>query len=265
MTPLDRLTVSVTSMLAAFVERAPYILLGGLFLLLTWWASRVVRRSVRALLARTSTEGHVDLTVAKFASGATFGLGVVVALGIMGVQVSALVTSLGLIGLTLGFALRDVLANTMAGVLLLVQRPFTVGDSITVAGIEGTVRDMRVRDTLLEATDGRMVFMPNNTVFTQPITNSSVSRRRRIEVRFPIPLVADLAEAVEITRQTLAAVPGVLQDAPTEAEYASTRVAIAVLVGHAWVDTSEAGFGRTQHEALVAVAGALGARGLLRR
>jgi small conductance mechanosensitive channel len=264
MTFAERLTASVEGILGGFAERIPYLAIGLAIVLIGWWVSRLVHRIVRAVMARTSTEGHVDLIVAKSAGAATFLVGLLVALGVMGVQVAALVTSLGLVGLSLGFALRDVLANSMAGVLLLLQRPFTVGDSITVAGIQGTVRDIRVRDTLLEAPDGRRVFVPNSTVFSQPITNASAVRMRRLEVRVPVAVTADLGLAMAVVKSALAGVSGVCDDPAPAAEYGSVRVATAVLIAHAWVDTAETGFGSVQNAATLAVTSALRQEGLLR-
>ncbi len=264
MTFAERLVGSVGAMLGHFAERIPYVGVGLILLLVTWWASRLAHRLVRAALARTSTEGHVDLIVAKFAGAATFVVGAVIALGVMGVQVTALVASLGLVGLSLGFALRDVLANSMAGVLLLLARPFTVGESILVSGIQGTVRDIRVRDTLIEAPDGQLVFVPNSTVFSEPITNASAARRRRLEVRLPVAASSDLGEAIRVAERALAGVPGVCPDPAPGAEYAAVHAAVATIVGHAWVDTAEASFGETQNAATLAIVAALRERGLLR-
>jgi small conductance mechanosensitive channel len=258
----QRMGRSALGILEAVADRLPYVLMGLLFLLVAWWAALLTTRLVRAALARTSTEGHVDVLVGKLAGGSVFAVGAVIALSTMGFQVGALVASLGLAGVTLGFALRDVLANSMAGVLLLMQRPFTIGETVSVAGCEGVVRDIRVRDTLIEQPDGRMVFVPNANVFNAAITNTSVASRRRLEIRLRIPLTAELETAREAAILGLGRVKGLAEGAPLEALYVATGITSVTLAVRGWVDTDETPFVKALDRALVEVVGALKAAGV---
>ena len=87
----------------------------------------------------------------------------------MGINVSALVASLGLTGFTLGFALRDAISNLLAGVLILLYRPFRIGECIKVAGLEGRVVALDLRYTTIQE-DGRRHLIPNQTPYTNPVT-----------------------------------------------------------------------------------------------
>ena len=95
--------------------------------------------------------------------------GFVTALGTIGINVSALVAGLGLTGFALGFALKDVVSNLIAGSMILLHRPFKVHDKIGVAGHEGKVIDIDLRYTTIEA-DGKKVLIPNSTLFTKEIS-----------------------------------------------------------------------------------------------
>ncbi|HKI56698.1 MAG TPA: mechanosensitive ion channel domain-containing protein [Trueperaceae bacterium] len=95
-------------------------------------------------------------------------IGLASALGTLGINVSALIAGLGLGGFALGFALRDILANLVAGVLILVYRPFQEGDDITVAGQSGSVSAIDLRYTEL-ASAGKRVLVPNQTIFTSAV------------------------------------------------------------------------------------------------
>ena len=97
------------------------------------------------------------------------GFGVVTALGTLGVDVKALVAGLGLTGFALGFALRDIISNTLAGVLILLFRPFHRGDHVSVAGAEGVVADVDLRYTTLVVDESTRVLVPNSTLFTNAI------------------------------------------------------------------------------------------------
>ena len=94
--------------------------------------------------------------------------GVATALGTIGVNVSALVAGLGLTGFALGFAFRDVLSNLLAGILIVLFRPFGVGDQISVSGLDGEVTNIDLRYTVLKQ-PGKIVLIPNSNLFTNPI------------------------------------------------------------------------------------------------
>jgi small-conductance mechanosensitive channel len=95
--------------------------------------------------------------------------GWVTALGTLGLDVTALVAGLGLTGFALGFALRDIISNTLAGVLILLFRPFHRGDHVSVAGAEGVVSEVDLRYTTLVVDEETRVLVPNSTLFTNAI------------------------------------------------------------------------------------------------
>ena len=197
----DRLVGQVANLVAAL-----------LFLGLTVLVARAVRRGVGRALRRTSTEAHVELLVAKLAYFAVAAVGVVVALSVGGVNLGVLVGSLGLATVALGFALQDIVSNLAAGVVLLLEHPFTRGDHIAVDGAEGTVEDIRVRATQLRSPDGQRVLVPNKLLFTNVVTNSSATMRRRVEVLLDLPYGQDAARARELLLAAAAGVDGVSDD-----------------------------------------------------
>jgi small-conductance mechanosensitive channel len=133
----------------------------------------IIARIVHLLVSRVNrhvveTNDLFDL-LGRVAKLALLVFGVVTALGTAGVNVSALVAGLGLTGFALGFAFRDVLSNLLAGVLILLYRPFSRGDRISVTGLEGVVTHIDLRYTNLEH-DGNLMLIPNSNLFTNPIT-----------------------------------------------------------------------------------------------
>jgi small-conductance mechanosensitive channel len=175
----------------------------------------------------------------------------------VGVNLTALAASLGLAGLTLGFALRDVLANSVSGVLLLLQRPFRIGDSIAVAGVEGVVEDVRIRDTVVRMPDGRRAYVPNTMVFDDVVVNASDRTRRRFEVAVFAPVGTDLERACEAVRDAVVSVVSVLDEPVVEVSVAAIGTAWARIVAHGWVDTLESGLDTTRASALMAADAAL--------
>jgi small conductance mechanosensitive channel len=196
------------------VGRFPNLIAAVVFLVLTVVVARLVRRWAGKALRRTSTEPHVELLVAKLAYSAVFVVGVVIALSFAGVNLGVLVGSLGLATVALGFALQDIVSNLAAGVVLLLEHPFTRGDHIAVDGTEGTVEDIRVRATQLRSPDGERVLVPNKLLFTNVLTNSSATMRRRVEVLLDLPYGQDAARARELLLAAAAGVDGVSDDPP---------------------------------------------------
>lgn len=135
-----------------------------LFLVANTILQRILQRMIRerALHAGLATLARQVLRVVLVLAG------VASALGTLGVNISALVAGLGLGGFALGFALRDILANLVAGVLILVYRPFQEGDTVAVAGQTGKVAAIDLRYTELTA-DGHRILVPNQTIFTSAV------------------------------------------------------------------------------------------------
>jgi small-conductance mechanosensitive channel len=154
----------------ANLERWLPSLATALFIFALFWLVAVAIRGVIRRVARHNDRfnGNVLRLVQQIIYVGLLLIGLVTALGTVGVNVAALVTSLGLAGFALGFALKDALSNLISGVLLLLYRPFSVGDEIIVSGFEGRVRSIDLRYTTLQL-EGRIVYIPNSKLFTDSV------------------------------------------------------------------------------------------------
>jgi small conductance mechanosensitive channel len=167
MEPLIKELLALTVEIQLF---APKACVGILILLSFWIMGIVIKIIIRGLGAKLSPgkKGVLDL-VAQLVKGVLIALGGVMALGKMGINVTALVAGLGLTGFALGFALKDILSNVLAGALILVYQPFEQNDRIVVAGFEGIVTHIDLRYTTLEV-EGKKILIPNSTLFTNAIS-----------------------------------------------------------------------------------------------
>jgi small conductance mechanosensitive channel len=195
-----------------FVNRLPYLVAAVVAIVLTVVAARLVRSMVERALRRSRAERHVVVVVATLAYYAAFALGLLVSLSLGGVNLGVLVGSLGLATVALGFALQDIVSNFTAGIVLLLEHPFTEGDHIAIAEAEGEVEEIRVRATRLRAPDGQLVLVPNKLLFTQVLTNSTATMRRRVEVLLEVPYGQDAARARELLLEVAAGLEGVSDD-----------------------------------------------------
>ncbi len=139
----------------------------------------VVTRFVKRLMRRVLIRAHMPLNVVALAGNGVTVLGVIVSasiiLSVVGVPTSAVITSLGLATAGIVLAFQDVLKNFIAGIYLLVERPFTIGDRVKVRDAEGSVEEVDIRTTALKTDAGVIILVPNNIIFTEIVTNRSAS------------------------------------------------------------------------------------------
>jgi small conductance mechanosensitive channel len=245
----------------AFVDQLPNLLGALVVLLLTGVAARLVRRWMERALVRADAERHVRVVVATLASYVAVAIGLVVALSIGGVNLGILIGSLGLATVALGFALQDIVSNFTAGIVLLLEHPFTEGDHIAIDEAEGEVEEIQVRATRLRAPDGQLVIVPNKLLFTQVVTNSTATMRRRVEVPLEVPYGQDVARARELVLAAAAAVEGVSTDpAPRLLTQDLGQDARSLRLTF-WVDSRSDDPGRVRSEVLDAVEQQLGGFG----
>lgn len=150
----------------------------GLLILLCFWvAALILQNFIRRVGEKSTLYKYKDILnlVGRIVKGTLIVFGVVTALGTVGVNVSALIAGLGLTGFALGFAFRDILSNLLAGILILIYRPFHIGDYISVSGFEGLVIEIDLRYTMLQA-DDKKILIPNSVLFTNAITLLNIKR-----------------------------------------------------------------------------------------
>jgi small-conductance mechanosensitive channel len=175
-------------------------------------AGRIVRWIVNRALSRTSADRQVRNLIHNLISVGTIVLAILGGLSALGLSVSVLVTSFGLTGLAVGLALQDLLRNVLAGIFLLVEQPFRIGDSISVGDLSGTVETIELRTTGIRTPDGRLAVMPNLNAFSGTVINNSAFPERRYSVSLWVPQGADLEGVLRGIREQLSGIPSVATD-----------------------------------------------------
>ena len=131
--------------------------------------AKIIKRIITNSAERLKLDQNITSLLARTSNVMVIIIGIVTALGTIGVNVSALVAGLGLIGFAIGFALKDTISNLLSGILILLYRPFEVGNRIKISGYEGIVISIDLRYTELDA-GGDKILIPNSKLFTDPIT-----------------------------------------------------------------------------------------------
>ena len=196
---------------AAFAVRLATILL---ILLVAGVLARLVRRAVARVLG--SSRVHVSKLVKGLAVGAASKLvwlvGVLSVLSVLGVNLGPALAGLGIAGFVLGFALQDSLANFAAGLMIMIYRPFDVGDLVTAAGVTGTVKDLTLVSTVITTMDNQLLIVPNGKIWGDVINNVTGQRVRRVDMTFGIGYEDDIEKAQRIMEDILTSHELVLDD-----------------------------------------------------
>lgn len=195
-----------------FLEGLPVALSAGGIILVFWILARYATKWLIRALERTNVDDHFQRVASRFTRYTILGMGFVTALGTVGVQLSALVTTLGVVGFAVSFAFQDIIGNFLAGLLIMFQRPFKLGDAINSAGVDGIVEDIRIRDTVLKTFDGKRVVMPNRSILNDSILNYSANTVRRFDVAVGISYSDDIGKAIQVCHGLLPEIEGVVDD-----------------------------------------------------
>jgi len=252
--------ISFEVLWANITEFLPNIIWAVIIILFALYLGRLLRKLLTRALTRTGADPGVTHLLAQMAYWAITGLGFILALGRF-LDLTAIVASLGLVGFALTFALQDVLKNLVAGILLLVQRPFIVGDYVQVSGYEGNVTAVSSRSTEVLTADGLTVLLPNAGVLNNPIVNYTRTPERRIDVVFNLPYDCDLARVRELSLKAVTAVSAYLSTPAPDVLFEDAAGGITLRV-RLWVDTTEIQGATSKDQALSLIFAALRAEGI---
>ncbi len=185
-------TLPLEDTLRRLISFVPRFFIAALLFLIFYGIASMVRRIMRKSLLRFHyLPASIRILIVRSTYILILVLGFMVALSAANVNVTGVLASLGVAGFALGFALKDILENFIAGILLLFSRPFEVGDQVTLGTFEGTVTDIEIRTTTVRTYANEMVAIPNSNVYSNPVVNHTRPGQRRYMVAFDTSLTAD--------------------------------------------------------------------------
>jgi small conductance mechanosensitive channel len=201
----DKLWTKLQGWFDAGVSMLPNFLLAVAVVVAAAFAGRYIARWVAKAIERfTDNEGLASL-ICSVARVAVIAIGLFGALSLLHLDktVTSLLAGLGVVGLALGFAFKDIAANFMSGALMAMHGPFEVGDIVEVDGRRGTVEQIHLRQTVLRTFDGLNVVIPNKEVFQNTLTNYTRTNERRVDVAVGVAYDSPLREVRDIAMQAV--------------------------------------------------------------
>ncbi len=211
-----------------------------LILLLGFWAAKKVHQGVDRSLEKT---GKIDLTLSKFfASMARYLVLIVTILAVLnqfGIETTSLVAVVGAAGLAIGLALQGTLSNVAAGVMLLIFRPFKVGDFVEAAGHAGSVKELNLFVTEMATGDNIRIIVPNGKIWGDSIRNFSSNPTRRVDLVMGIGYDDDIDKAMEVMHEVIAEDERVLKDPEPFIAVSELADSSVNFVVRAWVNSGD--------------------------
>lgn len=200
-----------------------------------------VARLVHRFLKKTFERTELDLSVSKFllsaADVAVYALAVFIAAEKIGIPSASIIALLGSAGLAVGLSLQGSLANVAGGILILLMRPFVIGDYIVCEGTEGTVKNIGLVYTTLTTVDNKIVTVPNGRVSNATIVNVTAQEKRRVDMEVGIGYSSDMKRAKEIIRQIYESHPLVLADEGITVYVGELAASAVIIGGRGWTRT----------------------------
>lgn len=195
----------------------------------------IVCKLTLKLLSKGLDRSRLDLTVTNFVKQcckiALYVLLITVVLSMLGIPATSVITVIGTAGVAIGLALQDSLSNVAGGIMLMINKPFKIGDYIAVSGVSGTVKQITILYTRLDSDSNQAIFIPNGQVSNAVVTNYNGNEMRRVDLKMSISYDDDFEKAQQVIAEVLKRNKKVLSNpAPTirMLEHGASAIVIAV-------------------------------------
>ena len=248
-----------------FMALLPNLVFGFIIFVAFLFAARGVRSLVERLTQHRQDSQSLRVLLSRLAYVATLILGILVTVTIIvpSFTPASLLSALGVGGVAIGFAFKDIFQNFLAGVLLLLTEPFKINDQIQYKDYEGTVESIQTRATTIRTYDGRRVVIPNAELFINAVTVNKAYEKRRLQYDVGIGYGDDIANARKLMLEAMKEVEGVLADPAPEAIVVDLAGSSVNIRARWWINPPRrADFMEAQDKVLEAIKNKLTANGV---
>ena len=221
--------------------------------------ARVLRNMLDRVLQSRGVDKEISILLGQLLYWSILIFGIITALQRF-FDVSAFLAGLGILGFTIGFALQEIMQNFVAGMILLVQQPFDIGDFVRTSDYTGTISAINMRTTDIKTLDGRLVVIPNSSVLSNPIENFSRAKQLRVDLPIGVGYETDLDMAKEAILEALPEIKGYISDPAPSIIYHSFGESSIDMDIRFWIETAENNLFDAKDEAVIRTKRALDAK-----
>ena len=221
------------------VRTGTNLLFAVIILVVGWWIAKWAGNAIRNILTKSKTDAGLVTFLSSLVSILMKVLVVVTAVTQLGVQMTSFITILGAAGLAIGMAFSGTLSNFAGGVMILLFKPFKVGDTILAQTYQGKVSEIQIFYTYMYSADNKLVVIPNGPLANGPITNITREKKRRVDWEFSIKYGADFAKANQLLQQFLSEEKRILKQPDSLIALGTLADDHVKIFVHAWVKTED--------------------------
>lgn len=252
---LKTIESSLKELLASAVKIFPALLTAVIVLFLTRYMAQFAHR-VAGKAGKTAFRSHsIQILLEKSAYVMTWVIGVVFAgvLAFPGLDLGDIIATLGLGSVAIGFAFQDIIKNFFAGILLLLQEPFSINDQIIIDTFEGTVEKINFRTTQIRTYQGERILIPNANVFTSAVQVQTAYASRRTDLGVGVDYNTSLEDTADLLQRTIEQLDGVLPSPIPEIDLVGFGDSSIDFIVRYWTEPQQAQVRRIQTKAIIAI------------
>jgi len=246
-------TTILQQLLVDFLTLLPSLIAALVVFAVGLYIASIVKRLVRRGVERRTQNAQPITLLSQLSYWLVVILVAAISLQMVGFNLTAFLAGLGIAGITIGFALQDVSKNFIAGVLMLIQQPFDIGEMIEVDGYVGKVEAIDLRATQIRTADGKLVLIPNGQVMISAITNFSRAKARRVAIKTGVAYESEPESVHRTALAAIADIQGLLSDPAPEVLYEGFGSTSMDLIIYFWIDTSQTNVANAMDAGLKAI------------
>jgi len=236
-----------------FIKMVPNIAMAAIIFAIGLFVAKFVRRIALKLISKVSHNVTLNQLFATVVYVFTVGIVLFTALSVLGLDkaVTSILAGAGILGLALAFAFQDIAANFMSGIFMSFRKPLKVGDVVKLKGYMGKVKEINLRDTVIQTFQGHLITIPNKDVFQNPIENYTTLNKRRFDLDIGVSYGDDLDVVKQVTLDAVKDIEAISKTSPTTImfrEFGDNSINFRVRM---WIDSAEQGtFSKVGSEAI---------------
>ena len=246
---------NLLGLLKNILEVLPGLFTGLIIIMLSRYIADFNRKYVTKIVEKSINSKSLQLLVCKLTHISTwiFGIAIACVVAFPGLDLAHLVTTLGVSSVAIGFAFQDICKNFLAGIILLLQEPFKIGDEIIVDSYEGTVEHINTIDTVIRTYTGERILISNATIFTNAVRIKTAFENRRTDLAIGVDYNTNLPEAKDILYQTIKTIEGVWANPEPEIDLVNFGDSSIDLIVRYWTKPQEKTVRRIKTQAIMVI------------
>ena len=222
------------------LDFAVNLLAAALILVVGWLVIKLIDALVRRALMRGKAKQTLFINFAcSVVTKVCWAVLLIMIAGRLGVNVAPLIAGLGATGFIIGFACQESLGNLASGMMIAINEPFKVGDVVDAAGHTGCILEVNMMATVMKTADGKRIVIPNKSVWGGPIVNYNTLGLRRVDLQVGIDYGEDVTKAIDVIRETVSRIPGVLSEPALGVAVASLNDSAVQINVRPWVKSAD--------------------------